>query len=274
MTYADAGVSIDKGNEVIRRIKDLVKSTQRPGATAEIGGFGGTIDLAAAGFAGAPILVQAIDGVGTKLKLVAATGRHSDAGIDLVAMNVNDLVVQGAEPISFLDYFSSSKLDVEVMSQFIAGVADGCRQAGCALVGGETAEMPGMYTDGEYDVAGAATGVIPRGQVLLPNKAAMKSGDQLIGLASSGAHSNGFSLIRKILDRESVQLDQPAPWLHDSTITSADSLLAPTKIYVQSCLALTRKHLLKGMAHITGGGLLENIPRYQPYLLTWSFSSY
>jgi homoserine kinase len=262
MTYADAGVSIDAGNELVNRIKAAVASTKRPGADAEIGGFGGALDLQAAGYDKAPILVQAIDGVGTKLKIAFATNKHDTVGIDLVAMNVNDLVVQGAEPLSFLDYYACGKLDVEVAASFVEGVAAGCREAGCALIGGETAEMPGMYSTGEYDAAGKATGAVKAGQKLLPNKDAMQEGDVLLGLASSGVHSNGFSLVRKILENERLSFSDPAPW--DQTKTVGLSLLTPTRIYVKSCLKLSNSGLTKGMAHITGGGLVENIPRMLP----------
>jgi homoserine kinase len=266
MTYAGAGVSIHAGNELVDRIKASVKRTKRSGADAEIGGFGGAIDLHAAGFENGPIIVQAIDGVGTKLKIAFAMNKHDTVGIDLVAMNVNDLVVQGAEPISFLDYYASGKLDVEVAASFVEGVANGCKESGCALVGGETAEMPDMYSAGEYDAAGQATGVVRRGQKLLPFKDLMVEGDLLLGLASNGVHSNGFSLVRKVLEKMNLSFHDPAPW--DPSTTVGASLLTPTKIYVKSCLELSNKGLVKGMAHITGGGLLENIPRMLPKHLT------
>lgn len=262
MTYAAAGVSIDAGNDLVKRIKAAVASTKRPGADAEIGGFGGAIDLKAAGYDEAPILVQAIDGVGTKLKIAFAMNKHETVGIDLVAMNVNDLVVQGAEPISFLDYYACSTLDVDVAASFVEGVARGCKEAGCALIGGETAEMPGMYADGEYDAAGKATGVVKQGQKLLPFKEDMQEGDVLIGLASAGVHSNGFSLVRKVLERHNVGFHDKAPW--DQSTSVGESLLTPTRIYVKSCLELSNRGLVKGMAHITGGGLVENIPRMLP----------
>lgn len=262
MTYAAAGVSIDAGNDLVKRIKAAVASTKRPGADAEIGGFGGAIDLKAAGYDEAPILVQAIDGVGTKLKIAFAMNKHDTVGIDLVAMNVNDLVVQGAEPISFLDYYACSKLDVEVAASFVEGVARGCKESGCALIGGETAEMPGMYTVGEYDAAGKATGAVKQGKKLLPLKEDMREGDVLVGLASNGVHSNGFSLVRKILERQKIRYQDKAPW--DGSTTVGESLLTPTRIYVKSCLELTNRGLVKGMAHITGGGLVENIPRMLP----------
>jgi homoserine kinase len=265
MTYAAAGVSIDAGNELVDRIKAAVATTKRRGADAVIGGFGGAIDLQAAGYENAPIIVQAIDGVGTKLKIAFAMNKHDTVGIDLVAMNVNDLVVQGAEPISFLDYYACGKLDVENTAAFVEGVAKGCKESGCALVGGETAEMPGMYSDGEYDAGGCATGVIKQGQKLLPLKDEMLEGDVLLGLASSGVHSNGFSLVRKILERENLNFQDSAPW--DQGTTVGASLLTPTRIYVKSCLELSNKGLVKGMAHITGGGLSENIPRMLPKTL-------
>ncbi|GAP87463.2 putative phosphoribosylformylglycinamidine cyclo-ligase protein [Rosellinia necatrix] len=269
LTYAEAGVSIDAGNQLVERIRAAVRSTRRPGADAEIGGFGGEVDLAKAGFAGdSPIMVGAIDGVGTKLMIAQATSDHSTVGIDLVAMNVNDLVVQGAEPLMFLDYFGCSKLNGEVAAQFVEGVAAGCREARCALVGGETAEMPGMYSADDYDAAGAAIGAMLPGN-RLPRLDAMQAGDVLLGLASSGVHSNGFSLVRRILARENLAYSAPAPWLSPSPSPSAtaaatvgESLLTPTRIYVRSVLkALPR---LKGLAHITGGGLTENVPRALP----------
>ena len=263
MTYADAGVSIDAGNELVQRIKKAVRSTHRPGASAEIGGFGGALDLQAAGYDKAPILVQAIDGIGTKVKIAFEMGKHDTVGIDLVAMNVNDLIVQGAEPLSFLDYYACSKLNVNNTASFVEGVAEGCRQANCALVGGETAEMPDLYKDGEYDAGGTATGAIAQGQKVLPDIAGMVEGDILLGLASSGVHSNGFSLVRKIIvERKGLSYQAKAPWDESSTI--GDSLLTPTRIYVKSLLALVRRDLVKGMAHITGGGLSENIPRMLP----------
>ncbi|KAI0443005.1 phosphoribosylformylglycinamidine cycl [Xylaria telfairii] len=262
MTYAEAGVSIDAGNDLVKRIKTAVASTRRPGADAQIGGFGGILDLQAAGYEKAPLLVQATDGVGTKLKIAFAINKHDTVGIDLVAMNVNDLVVQGAEPLSFLDYFACGKLDVETAATFVEGVAKGCQESGCALIGGETAEMPGMYADGEYDAAGLATGAVAQGQRLLPYKDAMVVGDVLLGLQSNGVHSNGFSLVRKILEKHNLTFHDPAPWDNGKNI--GESLLVPTRIYVKPCLELSRKGLVKGMAHITGGGLLENVPRMLP----------
>ena len=262
LTYASAGVSIDAGNLLVQRIKAAVASTARPGTDAQIGGFGGSFDLHAAGYEQAPVLIQAMDGVGTKLKIAVSTDNHSTVGVDLVAMNVNDLVVQGAEPLSFLDYFGCGRLDVAVASQFVEGVAKGCKMAGCALVGGETAEMPGFYEDGEYDVAGQATGAISRGRRLLPDKDGMVEGDVLLGLASSGPHSNGYSLIRKIVEREGLRWEEVAPWEKETGMSVGESLLTPTRIYVKACLSLVRAGVVKGMAHITGGGLTENIPRY------------
>ncbi|KAK3686311.1 hypothetical protein LTR37_019949 [Vermiconidia calcicola] len=262
MTYADAGVSIDSGNELVRSIKAAVASTRRPGADAEIGGFGGALDLAAAGYSEPPVLIQAIDGVGTKLRIAFAMNDFSTVGIDLVAMNVNDLVVQGAEPLTFMDYYACSQLDVPDAVRFIEGVAKGCIESGCALVGGETAEMPGMYQEKEFDAAGAATGAIKKGQKILPDKDSMQPGDVLLGLPSSGVHSNGFSLVRKILEREGLDFTDKAPW--DDSKNVGDSLLTPTRIYVKPLLAAVKQDLLLGMAHITGGGLDDNIPRMLP----------
>ena len=262
MTYADAGVSIDSGNELVNSIKAAVASTRRPGADAEIGGFGGALDLAAAGYSEPPVLIQAIDGIGTKLMIAFTMDDYSTVGIDLVAMNVNDLVVQGAEPLTFMDYYACSKLNVPDAVRFIEGVAKGCKEAGCALVGGETAEMPGMYQGKDFDAGGAATGAIKKGQKVLPDKDAMKEGDVLLGLASSGVHSNGFSLVRKIIERAGLSFNDQAPW--DSSRTVGASLLTPTRIYVKPLLAAVQKDLLLGMAHITGGGLEDNIPRMLP----------
>jgi homoserine kinase len=262
MTYADAGVSIDAGNDFVQSIKSAVASTRRPGADAEIGGFGGALDLQAAGYNEPPILIQAIDGVGTKLKIAFAMNDFSTVGIDLVAMNVNDLVVQGAEPLTFMDYYACSKLHVPDAAAFVSSVAAGCKESGCALVGGETAEMPGMYQGAEFDAGGAATGAIPRGQKVLPDKSAMSPGDVLLGVSSNGVHSNGFSLVRKIIEKSGLQYTDPAPW--DTSKTVGASLLTPTRIYVKPLLAAVRKDLLLGMAHITGGGLEDNIPRMLP----------
>ncbi|KAF8477107.1 phosphoribosylformylglycinamidine cyclo-ligase [Kalaharituber pfeilii] len=260
LTYAAAGVSIDAGTQLVERIKAAVKSTKRPGADAEIGGFGGTFELAGAGYEG-PVLVGAIDGVGTKLKIAHALNKHDTVGIDLVAMSVNDLVVQGAEVLFFLDCYSTSHLDVDVAAEFVEGVAKGCIEAGCVLLGGETAEMPGMYQGKEYDAVGTATGAVYKDK-LLPNTVAMVEGDVLLGLKSSGFHSNGFSLIRKIVEKVGLSYTDRAPW--DRTKSVGESLLTPTRIYVKSCYAAAQKGLVKGMAHITGGGLTENVPRVLP----------
>ena len=257
LTYSDAGVSIAAGNALVRAIGPLAKSTARPGADAELGGFGGFFDPRAAGYKD-PLLVAANDGVGTKLRLAIDTGRHDGVGIDLVAMCVNDLIVQGAEPMFFLDYFASAKLVPAVAEAVVASIADGCRQAGCALIGGETAEMPGMYAGGDYDLAGFAVGAVERGEQLTGDRVA--PGDVLLGLASTGAHSNGFSLIRRLI--EGVPLDRPAPF--DIERTLADALLEPTRIYVRSLLPSIRGGRINALAHITGGGLLENVPRILP----------
>jgi len=265
LTYASSGVSIDAGNDLVKGIKALTAATKRPGADGKIGGFGGLLDLEAAGYKEPPILVGAIDGIGTKVKIAFEMGKHDTVGIDLVAMNVNDLVVQGAEPLMFLDYYACSKLDVNSAVKFVEGVANGCRLSGAALVGGETAEMPGIYQHGEYDAGGCAIGAITKGATILPDTAAMAEGDVLLGLASSGVHSNGFSLVRRIVDRKGLSFHDPAPWSANETV--GDSLLTPTRIYVKPLLAASRKGLIKGMAHITGGGLLENIPRMLPETL-------
>jgi len=262
MTYAEAGVSIDAGNELVKSIKAAVASTRRPGADAEIGGFGGALDLAAAGYNEAPTLIQAIDGVGTKLKIAFAMNDFSTVGIDLVVMNVNDLVVQGAEPLTFMDYYACSTLNVPDAVSFVESVARGCKEAGCALVGGETAEMPGMYQGNEFDAGGAATGAIKKGRKILPDKDSMQAGDVLLGLPSNGVHSNGFSLVRRIIEKKGLAFTEPAPW--DATKTVGHSLLTPTRIYVKPLLAAVDRDLLLGMAHITGGGLEDNIPRMLP----------
>ncbi|KAL2141170.1 hypothetical protein VTI28DRAFT_2754 [Corynascus sepedonium] len=263
LTYAQSGVSIDAGNELVNRIKAAVATTRRPGADAIIGGFGGEVDLSAAGHPGAPIIVGAIDGVGTKLIIAQKMNKHDTVGIDLVAMNVNDLVVQGAEPFMFLDYYGCSHLDVSVATSFVEGVAKGCIAAGCALVGGETAEMPDLYTGEDYDAAGAAIGVM-RASQRLPRKDAMAEGDVLLGLASSGVHSNGFSLVRRIVAARGLQYTDPCPWNRDQSL--GEALLTPTRIYVKPLLAALAQTgaAIKGMAHITGGGLTENVPRMLP----------
>ena len=265
MTYASAGVSIDAGNTLVQQIKAAVKSTAIPGADGSIGGFAGTFSLAKTGFhLDSPTLVMCTDGIGTKLKLAFAMDKHDTIGIDLVAMNVNDLIVTGARPLMFVDYYACSKLHVPTAKSFVDGVAAGCRESTCVLAGGETAEMPGLYTGKDYDACGTALGAIDtgRGQRILPDKGSMNEGDVLLGLASSGAHSNGFSLINKIIAREQLQHSDPAPW--DSTTSVGLSLLTPTKIYVKSLLKAVSRDLIKGMSHITGGGLLENVPRMLP----------
>nr|WRH23605.1 phosphoribosylamine-glycine ligase [Naematelia aurantialba] len=273
LTYAAAGVSVDAGNALVEAIKPVVRATRRPGADSVIGGFGGAFDLAAAGFRD-PVLVSGTDGVGTKLRVALTYGKHTTVGIDLVAMSVNDLIVQGAEPLYFLDYFACSKLDVPVAADVVTGIAEGCLQAGCALIGGETAEMPGMYHGDDYDLAGFAVGAVER-HLLLP-RPDITAGDLLIGLPSSGVHSNGFSLIRKIVTLSGCTLDSPAPWRStgadadtsagaDGAGTDAptigDELLLPTRVYIKPLLPGIRAALFKGMSHITGGGFTENIPR-------------
>ncbi|KAI7892970.1 phosphoribosylglycinamide synthetase [Mucor mucedo] len=261
LSYADAGVSIDAGNLLVQQIKPLVKSTKRVGADSDIGGFGGIFDLKAAGFRD-PILVSATDGIGTKLKIAQDCQIHDTVGIDLVAMNVNDLIVQGAEPLFFLDYFACGKLEVDVGKDFVAGVVEGCLQSGCALVGGETAEMPGLYALGDYDGAGFTVGAVER-EKILPRMDLMKEGDVVLGLASSGVHSNGFSLVRKIVSSQpGLNYQSPCPWNSEKTL--GEGLLVPTRIYVKQLLPVVQKDLIKGMAHITGGGFLENIPRVMP----------
>lgn len=258
-SYAKAGVSIAAGNALVKAIAPLVRATGRPGADAEIGGFGGFFDLKAAGYAD-PLLVAANDGVGTKLKLAIDSGRHDTVGIDLVAMCVNDLIVQGAEPLFFLDYFATGKLDNGIAQRVIAGIAEGCRIAGCALIGGETAEMPGMYAPGDYDLAGFSVGAVERAHALTGTK--VEAGDVLLGLASSGVHSNGFSLVRRLAADKGWKLDRPA--LFDQDRLLIDWLMEPTRIYVKSLLPLVRNGQVAALAHITGGGLLENVPRVLP----------
>ena len=260
LTYADAGVDISAGNALVEAIKPLARATRRKGADSKLGGFGGLFDLKACGFKD-PVLVAANDGVGTKLRLAIETGRHHGAGIDLVAMSVNDLIVQGAAPLFFLDYYATGKLDVEAARQVIAGIADGCKQAACALIGGETAEMPGMYRGGDYDLAGFAVGAVER-KAILPRKD-VGAGDVILGLASSGLHSNGYSLVRKLVQVSGVALTAPAPFAMDQTL--GEALLTPTRIYVKPVLkALRAVKGIKALAHITGGGFLENIPRVLP----------
>ncbi|MBF9232352.1 phosphoribosylformylglycinamidine cyclo-ligase [Microvirga alba] len=259
LTYAQAGVDIDAGNAMVDQIKPLVRATRRPGADAEIGGFGGLFDLKAAGFKD-PILVAANDGVGTKVKIAIDTGLHDTIGIDLVAMCVNDIVVQGAEPLFFLDYFATGKLSPEVAVKVVKSIAEGCLQSGCALIGGETAEMPVLYAKGDYDLAGFAVGAAERG-TLLPK--AVGVGDVLIGLPSSGVHSNGFSLVHRIVDLSGLAWTDPAPFAKDNSL--AEALLTPTRIYVKSLLAtLKATDGIKALCHITGGGFPDNIPRVLP----------
>ncbi|MBX8800431.1 phosphoribosylformylglycinamidine cyclo-ligase [Pseudochrobactrum asaccharolyticum] len=263
LTYADAGVDIDAGNSMVDKIKPLVRSTRRPGADGEIGGFGGLFDLKAAGFKD-PVLVAANDGVGTKLKIAIDADRHDTVGIDLVAMCVNDLVVQGAEPLFFLDYFATGKLDPEQGAAIVKGIAEGCLQSGCALIGGETAEMPGMYRDGDYDLAGFAVGAAERGQLLPAGD--LEAGDVILGLGSSGVHSNGFSLVRRIVELSSLGWQDTAPFAAGQTL--GEALLTPTRIYVKSLLSAIRSTgAIKALAHITGGGFPDNIPRVLPETL-------
>jgi len=257
LTYADAGVDIDAGNALVNAIKPLARATRRPGADADLGGFGALFDLRASGYVD-PLLVSTTDGVGTKLKIATETGLLDGVGIDLVAMCANDLLAQGAEPLLFLDYFATGKLDVDQATRIVAGIAEGCRRAGAALVGGETAEMPGMYGAGDFDLAGFCVGAVERDRVL-PKLGAQRQGDLMIGLASSGLHSNGYSLIRRIVQLTGLSWDAPAPFASGETLAAA--LLAPTRIYVQPVLPLARAGLLKGCAHITGGGLVDNPPR-------------
>ncbi len=258
-TYADAGVSIAAGNALVRAIGPLAKATRRAGADAQLGGFGGFFDLKAAGFVD-PLLVAANDGVGTKLKLAIEHDRHDGVGIDLVAMCANDLIVQGAEPLFFLDYYASAKLVPDIAERVVASIAQGCLQAGCALIGGETAEMPGMYAPGDYDLAGFCVGAVERERVL--TGADIAAGDVILGMASSGVHSNGFSLVRRLAADKGWKLNRPA--LFDPNTLLIDALMAPTRIYVKSLLPLLRQGAIGGLAHITGGGLLENIPRVLP----------
>ncbi|MFC0634373.1 phosphoribosylformylglycinamidine cyclo-ligase [Brevundimonas balnearis] len=257
LTYADAGVDIDAGEMLVDAIKPLAKSTARPGSTPSLGGFGALFDLKAAGFED-PLIVSTTDGVGTKLKIAIDTGRHDGVGVDLVAMCVNDLLAQGAEPLLFLDYFATGKLDVDAARRVIAGIAEGCRQAGCALVGGETAEMPGMYAGGDYDLAGFSLGAVERGHAL-PYLDRQAAGDVVIGLASSGPHSNGYSLIRRVVEASGLGWGDDAPFAKDRSL--AQALMTPTRIYVKPVLPLMKAGLVKGAAHITGGGLIENPPR-------------
>jgi len=260
LTYAQAGVDIDAGNRMVELIKPLVRATARPGADAEIGGFGGIFDLKRVGYRD-PVLVAATDGVGTKLKVAIETGRHDTIGIDLVAMSVNDLVVQGAEPLFFLDYYACGRLEPEIGAAVVAGISVGCRESGCALIGGETAEMPGVYQGDDYDLAGFAVGAVER-DALLP-RADIVEGDVILGLSSSGVHSNGYSLVRKVIEKSGLPWTAPAPFMPKQSL--GEAILTPTRIYVKACLAAIREtNAVKGLAHITGGGFPDNIPRILP----------
>jgi phosphoribosylformylglycinamidine cyclo-ligase len=257
LTYKDAGVDIDAGEALVARIAPAAKATRRPGADAELGGFGGLFDLKAAGFKD-PVLVASTDGVGTKLKIAIDTGYFKDIGQDLVAMCVNDIVVQGAEPLFFLDYYATGKLNVDDGAVVIEGIARACEESGCALIGGETAEMPGLYAKGDFDLAGFSVGGVERGEIL-PKLKDMVEGDVVIGVASSGVHSNGYSLVRRVVSDAGVSYDAKAPF--DATRTLGEALLAPTRLYIKSGLAAIRGGGVKGLAHITGGGITENLPR-------------
>ena len=257
LTYAQSGVDIDAGEALVDAIKPLAKATRRPGAEASLGGFGALFDLRAAGYDD-PLIVTTTDGVGTKLRIAIETHRHDTVGIDLVAMCVNDLLAQGAEPLMFLDYYATSKLDIDTAKRVVAGIAEGCKRAGCALVGGETAEMPGMYGHDDYDLAGFSVGAVDRNKVL-PRLDDQQAGDVIIGLASSGPHSNGYSLIRKVIELAGLSWSSPAPFAKDLSL--AQALLEPTRIYIKSVLPLMKQGLIKGGAHITGGGLIENPDR-------------
>src|SRR5471032_794323 len=259
LTYKDAGVDIDAGEALVTRIGPAAKATRRRGADADLGGFGGLFDLKAAGFAD-PILVAGTDGVGTKLKLATDMRRFEGLGQDLVAMCVNDIVVQGAEPLFFLDYYACGKLEVESAAMVVEGIARACKDSGCALIGGETAEMPGLYAKGDFDLAGFAVGAVERGAIL-PKLGTMKAGDVLIGVASSGVHSNGYSLVRKVVEKSGLDLDAPSPF---SGGTLGEALLTPTRLYVKAALHAMQTGGVKGLAHITGGGITDNLPRCLP----------
>jgi phosphoribosylformylglycinamidine cyclo-ligase len=259
LSYKNAGVDIDAGEALVEAIKPLAKSTNRPGMTSDLGGFGAMFDLKGAGFID-PVLVAGTDGVGTKLKVAIEAGKHDTVGIDLVAMCVNDLIVQGAEPLFFLDYFATAKLDIALGTEIISGIAEGCKRAGCALIGGETAEMPGMYRNSDYDLAGFCIGAVEREKILSGNK--IGEGDIVFGLASSGLHSNGFSLVRHVVEKAGISYSDNSPFQPGATL--AEALLEPTHIYVKSTLAAIAAGGVHGIAHITGGGLLENIPRVLP----------
>ncbi|MBS0281744.1 MAG: phosphoribosylformylglycinamidine cyclo-ligase [Proteobacteria bacterium] len=260
LTYKDAGVDIDAGEELVARIAPAARATRRSGADADLGGFGGLFDIKAAGFKD-PVLVAATDGVGTKLKIAIDTGLFDGIGQDLVAMCVNDIVVQGAEPLFFLDYYASAKLDVDAAARVIQGIARACKESGCALIGGETAEMPGLYAKGDFDLAGFSVGAVERGHVL-PRTAEMVPGDVLIGVASSGVHSNGYSLVRKVVEKGGLAWDAEAPFAPGKKL--GEALLTPTRLYVRSALEALRVGGVKGFAHITGGGITENLPRALP----------
>lgn len=256
LSYRDAGVDIDAGDSLVEKIKPFAKRTMRPEVLGDLGGFGALVEISKK--YRQPVLVSGTDGVGTKLKLAFEWDQHDTVGIDLVAMSVNDILVQGAEPLFFLDYFACGKLDVERAAAVIKGIASGCEQSGCALIGGETAEMPGMYPDGEYDLAGFAVGVVEKEQVI--NGRSIAAGDIVLGLASNGIHSNGYSLVRKIIERARPELD--APFADGQTLRQA--IIAPTRLYVKPILAALKQFTIKGMAHITGGGISENVPRILP----------
>ncbi|KAH9825341.1 phosphoribosylglycinamide synthetase [Melampsora americana] len=262
LTYESAGVSIDSGNQLVSRIKPLVKATARLGCDSVIGGFGGLFDLKSVGYED-PVIVSGTDGVGTKLIVAQQVAKHDTVGVDLVAMSVNDLLVQGAEPLFFLDYFACNHLNVDVAVDVVKGIADGCKQSGCALIGGETAEMPGLYREDDYDLAGFAVGVVERSKIL-PRMQDITSGDVLLGLTSSGVHSNGFSLVRKVVERSGLNLNSSCPWAPSKTLGHV--FLQPTQIYVKQLLPVLKsgKNLIKGMCHITGGGFIENLPRVLP----------
>jgi phosphoribosylformylglycinamidine cyclo-ligase len=259
LTYRDSGVDIDAGDALIERIKPLAAATARPGTAAGLGGFGAIFDPKAAGYSD-PLMISATDGVGTKLLVANAVGQHDTVGIDLVAMCVNDLVVQGAEPVFFLDYFASGQLSVDAAASVVSGIATGCAEAGCALAGGETAELPGLYALGDYDLAGFAVGLVERDRLITGDR--IEAGDVVLGLAAAGVHSNGFSLVRKIVELAGLSFQDAAPFAPDLSL--GDALLAPTKLYVRSCLEAMSQDFVKGAAHITGGGLLENLPRVLP----------
>jgi phosphoribosylformylglycinamidine cyclo-ligase len=260
ITYKDSGVDIDAGEALVARIAPAAKATRRPGADADLGGFGGLFDLRAAGFKD-PIIVAATDGVGTKLKIAIDTGIFAGIGQDLVAMCVNDIVVQGAEPLFFLDYYASGKLDVDAAAIIIEGIARACKESGCALIGGETAEMPGLYAKGDFDLAGFSVGAVERGAIL-PRTSEMAEGDVLIGIESSGLHSNGYSLVRRVVADAGLAYDKPAPFA--LALKLGEALLVPTRLYVKSALSAIHTGGVKGLAHITGGGITENLPRALP----------